>query len=60
MELTEGTTADRVALAPWQTAVQPIPPDSVAKMDIQMKNLEGKHWVFHIVLNHCLKDDSQL
>lgn len=59
-ELVKRTTADKVAVAPPSTRLQPIPPESASKIPIQNKNFKGTPRLFHGLLNHCLKDDSQL
>lgn len=56
-ELVESFAAHSVALAIWPARIPPILSDSALAIKIQKRNLDGKSWMFHGILDHCLNGD---
>lgn len=54
------TRGDRVALAPWQTNLSPILPESVSVVDTKGKSLGRTPWLCHGILDFYFKDDGRL
>lgn len=59
-KLTEMTTADSATLVHWPAGVPPIPRVLSPARNIHEKNLEGTLYLVCEILDHHLKDDSQL
>lgn len=59
-ELSESILGVRVRLSLCPTGVPPVLPESALPMDSLKKNLKGKPWLFHEVLDHCHNSYGQL